>query len=153
MVAASKLTVDTTANAMQMAQEMFGSGITIISAEYTGHEEASGIYTGGLTTSSGVVPSDSGVILSTGKAKEFTNSTGNANQADNHTMDWGRPGDAQLDQIAGVQTFDAAIFEAVFIPAGDTLTLQLVFSSEEYLEFVNAGFNDEIGRASCRERV
>ncbi|MDW3117214.1 MAG: choice-of-anchor L domain-containing protein [Roseovarius pacificus] len=36
-------------------------------------------------------------------------------------------------------------FESTFIPSGDTLTMQLVFSSEEYLEYVNGGVNDAIG--------
>ena len=42
-------------------------------------------------------------------------------------------------------TFDAAILEAEFIPEGSTLTMQVVFSSEEYLEYVNSGFNDAVG--------
>jgi Ca2+-binding RTX toxin-like protein len=41
-----------------------------------------------------------------------------------------------------VPTYDAAILEAIFIPTGDMLTMQLTFGSEEYLEWVNAGFND-----------
>ncbi len=44
-----------------------------------------------------------------------------------------------------MQTFDAAFIEASFIPDGDTLTMQFVFGSDEYPEFVNAGFNGTIG--------
>ena len=75
MVAASELNMDTDASALDMAEAIFGSGITVKDATYTGAEEASGIYSDGLATSPGVVPSDSGVILSTGKAEDFTNSS------------------------------------------------------------------------------
>lgn len=142
MVAAAELTIDTNASAMDMANAMFGAGVTITSANYSGAAAASGIYTGGLTTSPGVVPSDSGVILSTGLATSFTNSTGVANQSASTTGNLGRAGDADLTQIAGVQTYDAAVFTATFVPVGDVLTMQLTFSSEEYLEYVNSGFND-----------
>ena len=47
--------------------------------------------------------------------------------------------------MAGAQTFDAAVFEAEFIPAGSTQTMQFVFSSEEYLEWVGTGGNDVVG--------
>lgn len=142
MVAASELNVDTSASAVEMADAMFGSGVTVTSASFTGAGNASGIYTGGLSTGPNVMPSDTGVILSTGDARDFTNSTGEANQSGSTTSNNGTPGDADLTAIAGVPTFDAAIFEATFIPEGDTLTMQIVFSSEEYLEFVNSGFND-----------
>lgn len=142
MVAASELTINTSASATEMANAMFGAGVTVTSASYSGAALASGIYSGGLGTSPGVVPSDSGVILSTGRVTDFTNSTGQANQASNTSGNLGRPGDAQLTQLAGVQTYDAAVFTASFIPDGNVLTMQLTFSSEEYLEYVNSGFND-----------
>ncbi|WP_323005085.1 choice-of-anchor L domain-containing protein [Pseudorhodobacter sp.] len=145
MVAASKLAVDTSATAEEMAATMFGSGITVNHATYTGANSASGIYSGGLTTSPGVVPSDSGVILSTGRASDFTNSSGAANRSASTTTEHKTPGDSQLDAISGQKTYDAAIFEANFTPIGNTLTMQVSFSSEEYLEFVKSGFNDAVG--------
>lgn len=145
MVAASKLVVDTNATDAQMAAAMFGSGVTIVQASYTGSAQASGIYSGGLTTSPGVVPSDSGVILSTGRADSFTNSSGTANASDNTSIGNNTAGDSQLTGIAGITTYDAAIFEATFIPDNDVLTMQLVFSSEEYLEYIASGYNDAVG--------
>ena len=142
MVAASELTIDTGASALDMADAMFGNGVSVTSATYTGAGQASGIYSGGGATSPNVLPSDSGVILSTGDARDFTNSSGQANQNSNTSSNNGRPGDAELTAIAGQQTFDAAIFEATFVPEGDELTMQIIFSSEEYLEYVNSGFND-----------
>jgi hypothetical protein len=132
------------ASAMQMAQTIFGSGITIVSASYTGQSNQVGIYSGALTTSPGVAPSDSGLILSTGKVADFTQSSGDANLYDWTSTNFGTPGDQMLSQVSGQSTFDAAVFSATFVPVGDTLTMQLVWSSEEYLEYVRSGFNDAV---------
>ncbi len=131
---------------MQMAETMFGSSISIVRASYTGDPASAGIYSNGLLTAPGVTPSDRGVILSTGRASDFTNSSGEANQsASRSTNTGGVNNDSDLNAVAGVSTFDAAIFEADFIPTGSTLTMQITFSSEEYLEYVGSGFNDAVG--------
>lgn len=146
MVAAQELSINTDASALQMADAMFGSGISVTSASYTGDGNSSGIYTGATETMPGVAPSDSGVILSTGHAEDITNSEGEANQSTSTTTDTsGVDGDAGLNAIAGMQTYDAAIFEATFIPEGNVLSMQLNFSSEEYLEWVDSGYNDAVG--------
>jgi hypothetical protein len=130
------------ASALEMAQTIFGQGITILSASYSGQSNQVGIYTGALTTMPGVAPSDSGLILSTGRVDDVTQPSGDANIGESTSTDYGQPGDAMLGLVSGQQTYDAAVFSASFIPTGDTLTMQIVWSSEEYLEFVNKGFND-----------
>lgn len=146
MATAEKLNVDTSVNADGMAEAMFGSGIKIISADYTGAAQASGTYSDADSTMPGVAPSDSGVILSTGKAKDITNSDGadRNDSAGTTTRNW-TDGDEDLAGIAGMKTFDAAILEAEFVPQGSTLTMQVTFSSEEYLEYVDSGYNDAVG--------
>jgi hypothetical protein len=146
MIDATKLPVDTTATAMQMAQSMFGSGIDIIDATYSGDPTSSGIYSDGLAVAPGVTPSDTGVILSTGRATNLTNASGQANQTASRSTDTdGIDNDSDLNSVAGVPTYDAAIFQAKFIPEGSVLTMQITFSSEEYLEYVGSGFNDAVG--------
>ncbi len=145
MPSAQELPIDTTASAEAMAAEMFGTGIEIVSASYTGAAAASGIYTDGDAVAPGVTPSDSGVILSTGRAGDVTNGSGDANASSGTSTRLGRAGDDDLDEIAGARTYDAAVFEAEFVPEGSTLTMQVVFSSEEYLEYVGSGFNDAVG--------
>lgn len=145
MTTAQELPIDTTADADDMAQAIFGEGVEVVSATYTGAAGASGIYSDGDSVAPGVTPSDTGVILSTGSATAITNSSGDANavswtSTNNHTK-----GDSDLDDIAGSQTYDAAVLEADFVPKGDTLTMQVTFSSEEYLEYVDSGFNDAVG--------
>lgn len=145
MPTATELPIDTTANADQMAEAMFGNGIQIVSASYTGAGTASGIYSNGDEAAPDLTPSDSGVILSTGTATDITNSSGDVNTSAGTSTSHGTGGDAGLSSISGQTTFDAAILEAEFIPAGSTLTMQVVFSSEEYLDFVDSGFNDAVG--------
>jgi len=151
MPTASELPIDTTATATDMANAMFGNGITIVDASYSGATSASGIYTNGDEVAPDITPSDTGVILSTGDATDITNSKGFTNwsgdvntssgTSTNHHLD----GTDELDALAGMETYDAAVFEATFIPEGSTLTMQITFSSEEYLEYVDSGFNDVVG--------
>ncbi len=159
MPIASELNVNTFATAMDMANTMFGDGVTVLSASYSGAGGASGTYSGGTGTLGEISPGNEGVILSTGRVTDFTNSFSllNTNTDPDTSTDWGSDGegddddgqysggDDQLEAISGQQIFDAAILDATFVPEGDTLTMQFVFSSEEYLEYVNSGFNDAVG--------
>ena len=148
MATATELNVDTNATAQQMAEEIFGDGVTVTTATYSGDALSSGIYSGADTTTPGVAPADSGVILSTGYARDFTNSDGSTNtnqRADTTTNTSGVDGDADFNTLAGTQTYDASILEFEFIPDGDTLTIDFVLSSEEYPEFVNSQYNDVVG--------
>lgn len=151
MAIATELTINTAASAMDMAQAIFGSGVQVQTASFSGEigaNAASGIYSGAQTTIPGIVPGDSGVILSTGRVVNFTNSSGttNTNTVANLSSDTaGVDGDAQLNAVAGRATFDGAILNATFIPDGDFLTMQFVFASDEYPEWVNSNFNDAFG--------
>lgn len=146
MVAAQELNINTNASALQMADSMFGAGVEVTDASYSGDDLSSGIYSGADATMPGVAPSDSGVILSTGHAEDITNSSGEANQSSKTTTNTdGINYDSGLTEIAGVRTYDAAIFEATFVPEGNVLSMQVSFSSEEYLEWVDSGYNDAVG--------
>lgn len=146
MATASELAINTSANADQMAEAIFGNGVTVVSATYSGDDTSSGIYTGAETTMPGVAPSDDGVILSTGHASSVTNASGDVNTSSGtSTNTTGANNDADLNSVAGFTTYDASILEATFVPDGDVLTMQIVFSSEEYLEYVGSGFNDAVG--------
>jgi len=146
VVDAAELPINTAATATDMANEIFGGGVTIVSASYSGDNASSGIYSDGDTISPGVMPADTGVILSTGNAQDFTNTTGEANQATNTTTNTaGINGDADFNSIASGGTFDASFLTIDFIPQGSALTMQFVLSSEEYPEFSNSQFNDVVG--------
>ncbi len=146
MVAASELPVDINATAIQMANTIFGGGVTVVNASYTGDARSSGIYTNGDTIAPGVTPADTGVILSTGQARDITNSTGVANQSGStSTNTSGVNNDPGFNALAGVRTYDASWLDIDFIPTGDTLSMQFVFASDEYPEWVNSIYNDIVG--------
>ena len=143
MVQASELSININASAIDMANEMFGDGVLVIDASYRGDDRSSGIYTGGNATSGNVVPSDTGVILSTGRAQDFTNSSGNANQNSNtSTNTRGINNDADFNAVAGRSTYDASYMDVDFIPDSDTMSIQFVFASDEYPEYINSIYND-----------
>ena len=76
MVAASELPIETVregTDAEDMANAIFGDGVQVVNASYTGDIDSAGIYTNGDSVAPGVTPSDTGVILSTGNAESFTN--------------------------------------------------------------------------------
>jgi hypothetical protein len=148
MATATELDINTNATALQMAEEIFGAGVQVESATYRGDAQSSGIYSGADSATPGVAPADTGVILSTGHARDFTNNSGtsNTNERDNTSTNTnGVDNDADFNALAGVRTRDAAFLEVDFIPEGDLLTLDFVLSSEEYPEFANSQYNDVIG--------
>ncbi len=146
MVAASELPIDTSATAMEMANEIMGDGVTVVSASYTGDNRSSGIYTDGDAVSPGVTPSDTGVMFSTGRLSRFTNSWGDSNHNSNTTSSSnGVNNEAGFNALAGTNTYDASYMDIDFIPTGDTMTLTFVFSSEEYPEWINSIYTDVVG--------
>jgi hypothetical protein len=140
-VSASELQI-AAATAEQVAATIFGEGVVVVSASLVGQPGQVGIFTGADTTMPGVAPADSGLILSTGRVEDFTQSAGDANISEGTSTNFQGSGDAMLGMVSGQTTFDAAVFEASFIPTGDVLTMQIVWASEEYLEYVSSGFND-----------
>ncbi len=82
MAKANGLNVDTTATAWDMADAIFGDGVTVTNATYTGAATASGTYTGGRATLGDLTQSDTVVILATGHVTDFTNSSGTKTASD-----------------------------------------------------------------------
>ncbi len=148
MPIAQELPIDINATALQMANAIFGNGVTVSSATYSGDFRSSGIYSNGNTISPNVVPGDSGVIMSTGLVADFTNNSGTTNtniSGSTGTNTNGINRDADFDALAGRNTFDAAFLEVVFTPTGDFITVDFVIASDEYPEFVNSDFLDTVG--------
>ncbi len=146
MVAASELPININASATAMAEAIFGDGVAVTGASYSGDRRSSGIFSDGDSTSPGVLPGDSGVILSTGRARDFTNSSGDANQRPNtSTNTRGVNDDPLFNAAAGARTFDASFLDVDFVPENSVMTMQFVFSSEEYPEFQNSIYQDFVG--------
>lgn len=147
MVQATELPIDTVregVTAGAMAKTIFGPGVIVRGASYTGDIDSAGIFRDGDANPFNATPSDTGVILSTGNAEDFTNSTGEANQRSNtSTNTSGEDNNADLNDAAGgVRTFDAAYLDIDFEPEGNQLAMQFIFSSEEYPQFINSLYQD-----------
>ena len=146
MVAGVELNYNTNASALQMANTIFGSGVTVTGASYSGSSYSSAIYSNGDAVAGNVTPGDTGVILSTGSATRFTNNASQSNLYSNTSVNsGGQDNEAGFNALAGTNTYDAAYMDIDFIPEHDTMTMQFVFSSDEYPEYTNSIYNDAVG--------
>ncbi len=143
-----------------MAQSLAGSGVSVSNVAYTGDNRAGGMFTGGTSS----IGFDSGIVLDTGKVQTYSTDSAcsqgvegpntcyeaiGSNPAgpsgtDNST-DFGLPGDSNLDTLTGSSTQDAAVLQFDFVPQQSTVQFSYVFSSEEYSDYANTGFNDVFG--------
>lgn len=141
----AELNYNINASALAMANAIFGNGVTVVGANYSGPNLSSATFTNGQLAP-GVLPSSSGVILSTGDVRSFTQSSGDPNRSTGTSLDTtGANNNSQFNAIAGGSTFDAVWIDVDFIPTGNLMTLQFVFASEEYPEYTNSSFNDVVG--------
>ncbi|MFT5777077.1 MAG: gliding motility-associated-like protein [Crocinitomicaceae bacterium] len=119
---------------------LLGSGVTVSNISYNGAPTAIGSFDGtncNVGLASGVVMTTGTVLNQGGAGPHGPNNSANAG------MDNGRPGFSLLTNIVGTSgTFNAAILEFDFVPYSDSVSFNYVFGSEEYPEYVNAGFND-----------
>jgi hypothetical protein len=138
LVQASITTSDLTEQtADNVANSLIGEGVSISNVSYIGADRAAGTFSGGT----GIIGFEKGVILSTGNIASVVGpNTSSGTTTVNET-----PGDSDLDILAGNPTYDAAILAFDFIPNGNKVYFQYVFSSEEYNEYVNSPFNDVFG--------
>ena len=120
-----------------IASTLGGPGVIIFNETISGAANSYGTFTGGTVGGLGIT---SGVILSTGVADTAKGPNLSTFDGD----DLLQPGDPDLNVLAGsfMGTFDACILEFDFVAACDTVQIAYVFGSEEYPEFVGAGFND-----------
>jgi hypothetical protein len=119
-----------------LVQIMLGSGVIVSNVAYKGAEIAAGTFAGPES----VVGFGEGIILSTG---DVGNVRG-PNELDDITTINRTEGDEDLSELAGVETLDAAVLSFDFVPAGETITFDYIFASDEYNESVNTEFNDVV---------
>ncbi|MBY4894411.1 Hint domain-containing protein [Rhodobacteraceae bacterium N5(2021)] len=146
MATGDELPINENATPLQMANTIFGPGVTVNSASYTGWSQSSGIYSDGDNVAPGLTPSDTGVILSTGRASHVTQSSGDPNRSGStSTNSPGTGSDGDFNDAANRTTYDASFLEVNFTPTTDFITMQFTFSSEEYPEYTGSIYNDIFG--------
>jgi gliding motility-associated-like protein len=126
---------------------LLGGGVSATNVSYNGDVDAMGSFIGSNCN----IGLNSGVIMTTGTVENSTTFLGaqqgpfGPNDNPGAGMDNGAGGDALLDGLSSASTEDAAILEFDFEAVGSSISFRYVFASEEYLEYVNAGFNDVFG--------
>lgn len=133
-IGAAQLNVTGGFNATQLGNTLAGNNVNISNATLTGSPLQSGKFN---FTGTGF-PLQSGVILSNGDIADAIGPNTNGGSGSN----LGVPGHPDLTAIAGTQTFDAVEFKFEFEVQSSSVEFKYIFASEEYNEFVGAGFND-----------
>lgn len=138
--------------ALQLAQKLTGTGVTVLNPVLTCAGVANGVFEViGVSPSLNNLGLDSGIVLTSGWAK--TTGPGNLLQGVNgpqidngpdHQI--GMPGDADLNTVLmNITTNDACKLEFDFVPAGDTVKFDYVFGSSEYQGYSCTQWNDAFG--------
>ncbi len=139
MLALSTTNLNMGLTPQDLVQELVGGGVDVTDVQFTGDFASAGKFTGGESEGLGI---ESGVMLSSGTIADAAG----PNDSDGTTTSFGTPGDPQLDGlIPGYSTNDASVLEFDFVALGGSISVQYVFGSEEYNEFVDSPFNDVFG--------
>lgn len=131
----SQLQVTTGGTATSIVQTLVGPGVTVSNAVINCPGNAYGTFSNGATTNIGLT---SGIILTSGSASIAIGPNTSGSAGVNNSA----PGDAQLNTLSGVTTFDACAIEFDVIPVCDTVKFLYSFGSEEYPDYTNASVND-----------
>lgn len=141
----AQLTTSTAQTPTQLVEDVLvGNGVAVSNVTFNGHADAIGSFNGANTN----LGLNSGIILTTGTVLNSGGVLGGAqgphgpNDEGSAGVDNNQGGYAPLTNLAGADTYNAAILEFDFVPQSDTVKFRYVFGSEEYPEYVDGGFND-----------
>jgi PKD repeat protein len=127
--------IDTSLTPEELAQSLLGPGVEVSNVTFSGGDASTGSFE---FTDPTVLGFGRGIVLASGRADDVVG----PNQADDTSRDFALPGDHDLDQLSGFDTFDAAVLEFDFVPESNQVVFFYVFASEEYPEYVQTPFND-----------
>lgn len=144
----AQLTTNSSVSAAILVQNtLIGGGVVASNITYSGDNDAVGFFNGSNCN----IGLSSGVILTTGTVENSTSMFGDQegpfgpNNIASSGVDNGYAGDPLLESIVNNTTYNASVLEFDFTAVGDEVSFKYVFASEEYLEYVNAGYNDVFG--------
>lgn len=135
----SQITATQTSPNNAVYNVLVGSGVNAFGVTSLG---SAPISIGTFSNGSAAIGMNSGVYLSTANINQAGVSLSGPAASNFFSENLGAPGDPDLQAIVSNNTFDAAILQFYFIPAGDSIKFRYVFASEEYNEWVNSQFND-----------
>ncbi len=147
-VANCQITINGNQAAITLAQALTGTGVTISNAVLTCNQAGNGLFyvTPPNVSNLGL---DSGIVLTSGVAQTTATLSGAniltlpGNNTPANVMN--NPGDADLVALGGHPTYDACILDFDFVPLGDTVKFDYIFSSSEYQSFTCTQYGDIFG--------
>ncbi|RMG86971.1 MAG: hypothetical protein D6714_03230, partial [Bacteroidetes bacterium] len=128
-------------NAAYLVQNVLigGDCFDVTNVQLNGNSNGIGTFSNGLSS----IGLDNGVIISTGN---INNAPGPNDQTNASTNFPGTSSDPDLQQLAGnTPVRERVMIQFDFQPTSDTVTFKYAFASEEYCDYVNAGYNDVFG--------
>jgi len=146
VVSKAQLSVSTTSNANSLVNTIVGSGVIVTNVSLNCNGAATGIFSSSGTN----LGLSSGIILASGRASEaigpnnspggspFNSGTGCFNSDASFF-------DPNILAAEPEARYDGCVLEFDIKPVCNTLQIDYVFASEEYPEFVCAGYNDVFG--------
>jgi uncharacterized repeat protein (TIGR01451 family) len=157
--ALADLTITPTTNATAIGSQLAGSNVTIsgvtidqgsnqVISPQTGlpvvvNGDQTGTFTGGSTGTAGpLLGIENGVVLVTG---DVTTADGPNRFSSRTTGGETGPTSAALATVDGGTQYDTVTLQFNVVPSGNTLSMEFLFASEEYNEFVCTTFNDAMG--------
>jgi gliding motility-associated-like protein len=128
------ITVDETLTAQQLVEDILinnscasVSNISVSGGNFVSGEKSWGFFSGNNST----FPFQNGIILATGK---ISNAPGPNSYLSDDGGSMGWDGDQDLNQALNLNnTFNATVLEFDFIPLGNAISFDFIFSSEQYL--------------------
>lgn len=130
----SQIVIDNTLTPQQLVEDvLLGEGVVATNIIFSGNPAQVGAF----NAANGLFPIGEGLVMSTGNVVDVPGAGG-----DFASTNFGQLQDADLNLISSATTRDAVVLQFDFVPTGDSISFNYIFGSEEYPEFVNAGFND-----------
>jgi gliding motility-associated-like protein len=141
----AQVTVSSTMTPAQYVQNvLIGPGVQVSNVTYNGLTGYSGNQIGSFNYTGTQIPFASGLVMASGAVSGLTGPN-NSGSSTNAFTGGALSNDPDLDAIAGFSTFDVGKLEFDFIPAGNTVSFNFLFGSEEYNEYVCGSVNDVFG--------
>ncbi len=136
----AQLNVNSAASAQDLADAILGSGVTISNVSLDCGPGGSGVFSNGGTTNVGI---GDGILLTSGRSIDAIGPNNNGGLTFEQPAAFS--GDADLSTIVAGSIEDACKLEFDFVAESDFISVQYVFGSEEYNEYVCSVFNDVFG--------
>ncbi|MBK6832988.1 MAG: choice-of-anchor L domain-containing protein [Bacteroidetes bacterium] len=144
-VSKAQLNVSATSNAGALVNNIVGSGVQVTNVTLNCNGSASGTFSSNGTN----LGISSGIILATGDAVEAIGPNNSSGGSGFSSVGCFSSGESFFDpNVLGIEPeakYDGCALEFDVKPVCNTLNINYVFASEEYPEFVGAGYNDAFG--------